>query len=67
MIASEAEGVLPDPEDAVDVLAFVLCPAGVFAPECEASELADLRELLLPIKQAAIDRWQAAARKRRES
>jgi hypothetical protein len=49
----------PDPSSALDVLAFVLCPVGVFAPGGDAAELAAAAELFGPVKAEAIRRWQA--------
>ena len=47
----------PNPEDAVDVLAFVLCPARAFAPAGDEEELDAVRELLAPMKLEAVKRW----------
>lgn len=47
----------PDPEDAVDVLAFVLCPARAFAPAGDEEELDAVREMLAPMKADAVKRW----------
>lgn len=60
-------GFAPDPEDAADVLAFVLCPAQAFAPAGDAEELAAVGELMLPIKAEAIRRWSVAAAARKRS
>jgi hypothetical protein len=54
----------PDPESAVDVLAFVLCPAQVFAPAGGEEELAAVREAMLPVKTAAVKRWSKATSKK---
>jgi len=67
MLIRDVAGVTPDPESAVDVLAFVLCPVSVFAPDCDADELDSLREIMVPLKRAAIERWQEAARQRHKS
>lgn len=50
-------GFEPDPSDARDVLAFVLCPLRAFAPGCDEDELAAVAELLAPAKEEAIRRW----------
>jgi hypothetical protein len=60
-------GFAPDPEDAADVLAFVLCPAQAFAPAGDAEELEAVGELMLPIKAEAIRRWSVAAAARKRS
>lgn len=60
-------GFAPDPECAVDVLAFVLCPAKAFAPHGDEEELAAVRELMLPVKTEAIRRWAQVAAARRRS
>lgn len=59
-------GLLPDPTRALDVLAFVLCPARAFAPAGDARELAAVRELMRPMKAEACRRFvrQAAHRRR---
>jgi hypothetical protein len=57
-----SSGFEPDPRDALDVLAFVLCPSAVFAPTGSDAERAAIAELLGPAKQEAIRRWQEAAR-----
>jgi len=43
-------GFAPDPEDPVDVLAFVLCPARVFAPAGDAGELEAIDELMTRLR-----------------
>ena len=45
----------PDPESALDVLAFVLTPVQAFATDPE--ELAVVAELLGAAKSEAIERW----------
>lgn len=57
-----SSGFEPDPKSALDVLAFVLCPATVFAPTGSESERAAIAEMLGPAKEEAIRRWQEAAR-----
>ena len=57
-----SSGFEPDPNDALDVLAFVLCPSAVFAPTGSDAELAAITEMLGPAKEEAIRRWQEAAR-----
>ena len=57
-----SSGFEPDPNDALDVLAFVLCPATVFAPAGSEAERAAIAEMLGPAKEEAIRRWQEAAR-----
>ena len=39
-------GLTPDPESALDVLAFVLCPAHAFAPAGSTRELQAVRDML---------------------
>jgi hypothetical protein len=52
-----ANSYSPDPRSAVDVLAFVLTPAGAFAVGGDADELAAVEELLVEAKNQAIRRW----------
>jgi hypothetical protein len=60
-------GFTPDPENALDVLAFVLCPAEAFAPGGQKDELAAVRELMLPMKAEAARRClRASALRRRQ-
>ena len=47
----------PDPYDAVDVLAFVLCPLTVFAPTGDADELEVAKDLIGPAKEEAVERF----------
>jgi len=49
----------PNPYDALDVLAFVLCPVTVFAPGGDADELEVARDLIGPAKEEAVERWLA--------
>jgi hypothetical protein len=67
MAQSFGVGFGPDPEDAVDVLAFVLCPAAAFAPGGDADELRAVEEIIGPMKEEAIRRWAALAARRRRS
>jgi hypothetical protein len=60
-------GFAPDPENALDVLAFVLCPARAFAPKGDARELAAVRELMRPMKAEACRRFARIASARRRS
>jgi hypothetical protein len=60
-------GFSPDPESALDVLAFVLCPAEAFAPAGDADELAEVRELMRPMKAEAARRCLRAVSARRRS
>ena len=60
-------GLTPDPESALDVLAFVLCPAHAFAPQGSARELAAVREMMRPMKAEACRRFARIASARRRS
>jgi hypothetical protein len=60
-------GFRPDPEDAASVLAFVLCPARVFAPHGDDAELAAVNELMLPVKTEAARQCLSAVAKKRRS
>lgn len=64
MSAIYSSGFEPDPQDALDVLAFVLCPVAVFAPAGSEDERAAIAEMLGPAKEEAVRRWQEAARVR---
>jgi hypothetical protein len=55
-----SSGIQPDPNNAVDVLAFVLCPIGVFAPTGDEDELAAVAEMIAPAKAEAARRWHEA-------
>ena len=44
-----------DPESALSVLAFVLCPAGVFTRDPDEAER--VRALMLPVKAQAVRRF----------
>ncbi len=57
MSAIYTSGLEPDPQDALDVLAFVLCPVAVFAPEGTARERAAIAEMLTPAKEEAVRKW----------
>jgi hypothetical protein len=48
---------LPDPQSALDVLAFVLCPARAFAPRGDAAELDAVRAFMKPMKAEACRRF----------
>ncbi len=54
----------PDPYDALDVLAFVLCPIRAFAPSGDAAELEAAAEMIGPAKVEAIRRWHEARAQR---
>jgi hypothetical protein len=58
---------MPDPEDAVDVLAFVFCPPAAFAPGGDDDELRAVQAILAPMKEEAVRRWAALAAERRRS
>lgn len=60
-----SSGFVPDPHDAVDVLAFVLCPLAAFAPGAGPDEIAAVAEMIAPAKEEAVRRWQEANRARR--
>jgi hypothetical protein len=47
----------PDPNSALDVLAFVLTPVSAFAHADDPDELAAVTELLGSAKQEAVKRW----------
>ncbi len=57
-----SSGVSPDPKSARDVLAFVLCPSEVFVSEAEADELDAVAEIVGPVKEEAVRRWQDSCR-----
>ena len=59
-----SSGFVPDPHDAVDVLAFVLCPLEAFAPGAGPDEIAAVAEMIAPAKEEAVRRWQEANRAR---
>ena len=52
-----SDGMTPDPGDTLRVLAFLLCPAGVFAPAGDDDELAAVAELIASAKAEAARRW----------
>lgn len=60
MSAIYSSGIEPDPRDARDVLAFVLCPIAVFAPAGSEEERAAIAEMLAPAKEEAIRKWMEA-------
>lgn len=64
MGAVYSSGFQPDPNDAVDVLAFVLCPLEAFAPGADQDEIAAVAEMIGPAKEEAVRRWQEAHRAR---
>jgi hypothetical protein len=55
-----SSGFEPDPHDALDVLAFVLCPVQVFAPAGDEDEMQAVAELIAPAKAEAVKRWYEA-------
>ena len=57
-----SSGFTPDPHDAVDVLAFVLCPLEAFAPGAGQEEMEAVAEMIAPAKEEALRRWQEADR-----
>ena len=61
-----SSGISPDPSSALDVLAFVLCPSGVFISDAEADaeELEAVAEIIGPVKEEAVRRWKASCRTR---
>ena len=50
----------PNPYDARDVLAFVLCPPRAFVPGGDEDEMDAVAELIQPAKEEAIRRWYQA-------
>ena len=52
-----SSGYEPDPHNARDVLAFVLCPLEVFAPAGNATDIQAVAELIGPAKAEAAKRW----------
>ena len=53
-----SSGIEPDPHDALDVLAFVLCPMRVFSGgTSNREELEAIAALITPAKVEAIRRW----------
>jgi hypothetical protein len=57
MSGDYSSGLAPNPHDALDVLAFVLCPLRAFAPTGEAAEMEAVAELIGPAKAEAARRW----------
>jgi hypothetical protein len=57
MSAVYSSGFQPDPNSAVDVLAFVLCPLTAFAPGADAEEIEAVAEMIAPAKHEAVMRW----------
>lgn len=60
MVHVYSSGVVPDPYDPVNVLAFLLCPPGVFAPVADLGEMQAVAELMAPAKAEAVRRWHEA-------
>jgi hypothetical protein len=60
MTSVYSSGFEPDPHDALDVLAFVLCPVQVFAPAGDDSEMQAVAELIAPARAEAVKRWYEA-------
>ncbi len=50
----------PDPTDSLDVLAFVLCPASAFAHSQDPAEVEAVMEIIGPVKEEVLRRWQVA-------
>ena len=59
MSAHYSSQFTPDPFDARDVLAFVLCPTAAFAPSGDADEIEAVAALMAPAKAEAVRRWHA--------
>lgn len=59
-----SSGFAPDPFDAKDVLAFILCPLEAFAPRADAQEMEAVAEMIGPAKEEALRRWQEADARR---
>jgi hypothetical protein len=59
-----SSGISPDPSSAIDVLAFVLCPSGVFVSSADADEIEAVTEIIGPVKEEAVRRWQKSCRER---
>jgi len=57
----------PNPDSAVDVLAFILCPLSAFAPTGDADELEAVADLIGPIKEEAVRRWMDGDQARRRN
>jgi hypothetical protein len=57
-------GIEPDPADARNVLAFVLCPPAAFIGGSGDDDLEELASLIAPVKQAAVQRWCSLCRAR---
>jgi len=55
-----SSGFEPNPFDARDVLAFVLCPPQVFVPGGDEEDMEAVAELIQPAKEEAIRRWYEA-------
>ena len=59
-----SSGIQPDPASARDVLAFVLCPLEVFASCGSQAEKDAIAAVMVPVKEQAVRRWQAARHER---
>jgi hypothetical protein len=57
----------PDPTDALDVLAFILCPLAAFAPSGDEAELEAVAALIAPAKAEAVRRWHEARQESRRN
>jgi hypothetical protein len=57
-----SSGFTPNPHDARDVLAFVLCPLKAFAPGADDEEIEAVAEMIGPAKEEAVRRWAEANR-----
>ena len=62
-----SSGFSPNPDSAVDVLAFVFCPLSAFAPAGDEEELAAVADLIGPVKEEAIQRWMEGDKARRRN
>lgn len=49
----------PNPDNALDVLAFLLCPIRAFAPNGDDAELEAAERMIAPAKAEAVRRWHA--------
>jgi len=59
--------LLPDPESATDVLAFVLCPLTAFVPAGDEEELAAVADIMAPIREQAVERFLVEHRRRQRN
>ena len=60
MVPVYSSEIAPDPHDARDVLAFLFCPPGAFAPVSGQEEIDAVAELMAPAKAEAARRWHQA-------